>query len=184
LTLLGAGFVASLAWCGHAGGGLGVAGTVHVANDAAHLLTAAAWVGGLIPLLLLLGPGPQLAPAARYRLVRRFSSVALAAVAGLALSGLINGWFLLSGVRDLVATNYGRLLLAKVALFLAMLAFAAANRFRFMPRLLPVGATGGAEKDAFRHLRLFVAIETTLGTVVICVVALLGELPPPLHMHP
>jgi putative copper resistance protein D len=183
-ALLGAGFVASLAWCGHAGGGLGLAGTVHMANDAAHLLTAAAWVGGLLPLLLLLGADLEVAPAARHRLVRRFSSVSLMAVAGLILSGLINSWFLLSGMRDLVDTNYGRLILAKAALFLLMLAFAAANRFWLTPSLLPANATTSAGKDALRYLRLSVAMEVALGTAVICVVALLGQLPPPLHMHP
>jgi copper resistance protein D len=183
IALLGIGFVASLAWCGHAGGGLGFGGDVHAANDAVHLVTAAAWLGGLIPLLLLIRPRIEMPPAMRFHLIRRFSSLAVLAVAGLAASGVINTWFMLNRVRELITTEYGRLVLVKVALFLTMLAFAAANRLWLTPRLLPATAPTGAQKDALQRLCLFTAIEVALGVVVICVVALLGELPPAGHMH-
>jgi putative copper resistance protein D len=48
-------FLAALAWTGHAGGGLGIGGKMHLLNDVVHLLSAGAWLGGLIPLALLLG---------------------------------------------------------------------------------------------------------------------------------
>jgi putative copper resistance protein D len=182
IAVLGIGFVASLAWCGHAGGGLGVAGDTHVANDAIHLATAAAWVGGLIPLLLLIRPRIDMPAATRYHLIRRFSYLALLAVIGLAASGVINTWFMLSGVRELIVTEYGRLVLIKVALFLTMLAFAVANRLWLTPRLL-LTATTGAQKDALQRLCFFTTIEATLGLAVICVVAVLGQLPPATHIH-
>ena len=180
---LGTGFVASLAWCGHAGGGLGFGGDVHVASDVVHLVAAAAWVGGLIPLLLLIRPRVEMPSVERFQFIRRFSSLAVLAVAGLAASGVINTWFMLSGMRDLVTTNYGRLVLLKVALFLTMLAFAAANRLWLTPRLGPTTTTSGAQRDALRRLYVFTAIEVILGIAVICVVALLGQLPPAAHAH-
>jgi putative copper resistance protein D len=177
---LGTGFVASLAWCGHAGGGLGFGGEVHVASDVVHLVAAAAWVGGLIPLLLLTRPRVEMPSVERFQFIRRFSSLAVLAVAGLVASGVINAWFMLNGWRDLIATDYGRLVLVKVALFLAMLAFAAANRLWLTPRLGPT-TTSGAQRDALRHLCVLTAIEVILGIAVICVVALLGQLPPAAH---
>jgi putative copper resistance protein D len=42
---------------------------------------------------------------------------------------------MLNGMRDLVMTTYGQLVLVKVVLFLAMLAFAAANRLWLTPHL-------------------------------------------------
>jgi putative copper resistance protein D len=142
---LGTGFVASLAWCGHAGGGLGFGGEVHVASDVVHLVAAAAWVGGLIPLLLLTRPRVEMPSVERFQFIRRFSSLAMLAVAGLVASGVINAWFMLNGWRDLIATDYGRLVLVKVALFLAMLAFAAANRLWLTPRFGPTTAASGAQ---------------------------------------
>jgi putative copper resistance protein D len=112
----------------------------------------------------------------------RFSYLALLAVIGLAASGVINTWFMLNRVQELVTTEYGRLLLVKVALFLTMLAFAAANRLWLRPRLL-LTATTGAQKDALQRLCLFTTIEATLGLAVVCVVALLGQPPPAAHIH-
>jgi copper resistance protein D len=49
-------FVGMLAWSGHAADGIGFPGVLHFAGDALHLLAAAAWVGGLIPLLMFIAP--------------------------------------------------------------------------------------------------------------------------------
>ena len=49
-------FVAMLAWSGHAAGTLGFGGLLHFSGDVFHLVTGAAWVGGLVPLLVFLGP--------------------------------------------------------------------------------------------------------------------------------
>jgi len=183
IAFLGIGLVASLAWCGHAGGDLGFGGDVHAANDIVHLVTAGAWVGGLIPLLLLIAPQVEMPPAKRFHLIRCFSSLAVLAVIGLAASGLINTWFMLNGVRDLVVTTYGQLVLVKIVLFLAMLAFAAANRLCLTPRLAVRHRQTAPDNTALRLLCRLTTIEVALGVAVICVVALLGELPPPAHMH-
>jgi copper resistance protein D len=183
IALLGLGFIASLAWCGHAGAGLGVSGDVHVANDALHLVAAAAWVGGLVPLLLSIRPSIEMPTAVRFHLVRRFSALAMLAVAGLAASGVINTWFMINRVRELVDTDYGRLVLLKVALFLAMLAFATANRLWLTPRLSGSEGSASPDRAALGLLCIFTTIELTLGLAVIGVVAVLGQLEPPGHLH-
>ena len=48
-TLLG-----SLAWAGHAGATLGVERPINLTADAAHLIAAGLWPGGLLPLTLIL----------------------------------------------------------------------------------------------------------------------------------
>lgn len=174
---IGISFVASLVWCGHAGSGLGFGGAVHAANDAVHLVAAAAWVGGLIPLLIFIVPHVKMLPATRFHLIRRFSSLAVLSVIGLSSSGVVNTWFMLKSVRALVMTTYGQLVLIKVALFLAMLAFAAANRLWLTPRLMPI-ATPCTQKRDLQRLCYFTTIEVALGAAVIYVAALLGTLSP------
>src|SRR5262249_40236114 len=48
-------FAGTLAWSGHGAATPGGAGTVHTAADALHAIAAAVWLGGLLPLALLLG---------------------------------------------------------------------------------------------------------------------------------
>ena len=176
-ALLGLALVVSLAWCGHAGSGMGTGGNAHLAADAVHLAAAAIWVGGLIPLLLLLRPSLPLTPLERYGVVRRFSTFAMWSVALLVSSGLVNTWFMTNGFRDLIGTDYGDLLLIKIALFILMLGFAALNRFRLTPRLLAAGAA------ASQALWWSVATELALGLLVILAVGVLGQTEPPGHMH-
>ena len=66
---------------------------------------------------------------------RRFSTVGVVCVGALLASGIVNSWNLLGGPRDLVTTDYGRLVLLKIGLFVAMVGIAAANRFHFTPQL-------------------------------------------------
>jgi len=176
-ALLGIALVVSLAWCGHAGSGMGAGGDIHLAADVVHLAAAAIWVGGLIPLLLLLRPSLPLTPLKRYDVVRRFSTLAAWSVALLVVSGLVNTWFMTNGFRDLIGTDYGDLLLVKIALFVVMLGFAALNRFRLTPRLAAAG-TGGSQALCWS-----VAAELLLGLLVIWVVAVLGQMEPPGHMQ-
>ena len=56
IALLGIAFVVGLAWCGHSGAGLGLSGDFQVGADAVHLVTAAIWVGGSLPLLIFIRP--------------------------------------------------------------------------------------------------------------------------------
>ena len=73
-------------------------------------------------------------------------------VGALIATGIVNGWILAGSAPALVGTDYGRLLLAKVALFLAMVAVAAINRLRLTPRLTLAASSlscgGAVEPDA------------------------------------
>ena len=174
--------LASLAGTGHAQIEEGWMSLVHVGSDAAHLLAAGAWLGGLVPLGFILlgysrGQGEPIDNVDRILL--RFSSMGYAAVATLVASGLINSWFLVGSVSSLLTTLYGQILLAKLGLFGAMLALAAANRFWLVPRMIETRA--GASRDPsvwLGRLRYHVLGEQFLGLLVLLAVSVLGTMRP------
>jgi copper resistance protein D len=172
------GFVGAIAWTGHAGATAGSEGVVHLAADVLHLWAAAAWTGGLLALVLLLvafGRDPE---AARFRIVvvRRFSALGLASVGTLLVSGAIHSWILVGSLHMLFVTAYGRLLMAKLALFALMLALAAINRLWLTPRL-----ASPASGRAATMLTNMAAIELLLAIAVFAIVGALGTLHPAAH---
>jgi putative copper resistance protein D len=186
---LGGGLLASLAWAGHGGATPGRPGDLHLAADMLHLLAAGAWLGSLIPLALLLAEArwigdPGWAALAR-RSVLRFSVLAAASVGILFAAGLVNTWFLAGTVPALIGTAYGRLLLAKIAIFAIMVVIAAVNLLRMTPRLAPASRPPQPLLwAAVGHLRRNALIEAGLGLAVLAIVAILGILPPGLHTEP
>jgi putative copper resistance protein D len=185
--LVAAAMLASLAWAGHSASTPGPAGDLHFAADFLHLLAAGLWLGTLPPLILFLAEerrtgGPNWV-AVTAKATRRYSTMAIASVTALLAGGVVNTWFLAGTVPVLVGTEYGRLLLTKIGLFIAMLLVAAVNLLRLTPRL----ATGGAS-NVFRRtvarLQSNAGIETAFGLGVVGVVSVLGTLPPGLHTEP
>ncbi|WFU74965.1 CopD family protein [Bradyrhizobium sp. CB2312] len=134
----GLGLAASLAWTGHAGSTLGAIGDVHLAADALHLIAAAAWIGGLVSLVLFFAAARNQATAwapVAGDAAERFSILGMVSVATLFVTGIVNAWILVGSFRGLFTTEYGRVLMLKLGIFAAMLAVAAINRFYLMPRL-------------------------------------------------
>jgi putative copper resistance protein D len=183
-VVLAGGFVGTLAFAGHAVGASGVAGVLHPAVDFVHLIAAAGWVGMLLPLALLLAGAAKEQPSvgAAYTATKRFSNAGLIAVGVLLVTGCINALYLAGSVPAITETDYGRLLLIKVALFLLMIAIAAINRQVWAPRLIHVSVA--SSRKALSRLRGNAAIEAGLGAVIIVIVAVLGMTPPGLHQQP
>jgi putative copper resistance protein D len=174
-TLAGA-----LAFAGHAASGEGVDGVVQEAADFLHLVAAAAWVGALLPLAVLLG-GAQGRGAPAVAIARaatlRFSTLGIVSVAMVLATGIVNSWERVGSVAALFGTDYGRLLSLKVALFLVMLAVAAVNRLRLTPRLVQE-LDAAAQQDALQQLRRNALVEAGVGAIILVIVAVLGMLPP------
>ncbi len=180
-TLVAASLAGTLAFAGHAAGGIGAAGLVHLTADILHLAAAAAWVGALVPLAIVLQAAMRGGAETRYGIARdvtqRFSTLGMASVAALTVTGAVNGWMLTGSLRALADTDYGRLLVVKVVLFLIMVAIAAVNRRVLTPRLYGgAGRTDG--RPAVRRLRDNSLIEAVIGILVIVIVGALGTLPP------
>jgi copper resistance protein D len=143
-------------------------------SQALHLLGAGAWLGGLVPLLMVVRESPPDQAAAT---ARRFSRLGLASVLILAATALFQGWVLSGGLRGLTGTAYGTVLLIKAGLFAALVVIAAKNRFRLMPAL----ETDDGERN--RHaLGRSIALETILGLAVVLAAAVLGSLEPGMHL--
>lgn len=183
-VILSAAFVGALAWAGHAIGGQGLEGALHPAADVLHLNAAAAWLGTLVPLALLLGlaatDAAALATARAATL--RFSTLGIVSVGTLLCTGLVNTWYLVGTAPALTGTDYGRLLLIKIALFLTMVVIASVNRLELTDRLVEEQSPAAAN-DARRKLRRNAAIEASIGVAIIAIVAQLGVLPPASHAH-
>lgn len=161
-----------LAFIGHAGARPGNIAWLQIIADMVHLLAAGFWLGGLLSLALMLAKsGPDFSA----EMVGRFSMFGIIAVGGLLLTGAINTWLLTDSIANLPATDYGGLLLIKIGLFIAMVAFASVNRWYWSPRLPAASAIAIIRRNAL--------VELGLGLLVIGIVGALGTLPPPLHQH-
>ncbi|MGW3932416.1 copper resistance CopC/CopD family protein [Streptomyces microflavus] len=134
--VVAAGIAATWAMSEHASTGLqaGIAMPV----DVLHLLAVAAWLGGLVSLLVALYRTPDIGSHA----VRRFSRVAFGSVLVLAATGIYQSWRQVGSWSALTGTRYGQLLIIKVALIAALLAVAWFSR-RWTARLTDTAAASG-----------------------------------------
>ncbi len=137
------------------------------------LLAAGAWLGGLLPLLMVVGQAPlDVAELA----ARRFSTLGSVAVAILAATALLQGVLLAGGLAGLTGTAYGAMLLTKAALFAVLILLAAVNRLRFTPSL------GGPHGEGSRRALLAtIAVETAIGLGVVLAASVLSGLEPGMH---
>ncbi|HEX9516358.1 MAG TPA: copper resistance protein CopC [Streptosporangiaceae bacterium] len=172
---------------------------LNVTDQWLHMLAAGVWAGGLVWLLLGLRglDGPARASA-----VRRFSQLAFAAVAVIAVTGVLRAVPEVGSLGALTSTSFGVALLVKTGLFLALTGIAWRNRYRLAPRIARSAPTaagrlsaamGGAAADppapgeagakrrvagAVGSLQRSVRSEVALAAIVLLVAAVLSGLPP------
>jgi copper resistance protein D len=182
LAALGIGLAA---WAGHAVS-VDPGRALPVLVNSTHLIGVGGWLGALPALALLLRTasreeGADSRPFAVIA-TRRFSSWALAVMALIVVTGVWNAGNEVGGVPGLVGTDYGRLVLLKVALLIPVLALAGWNRQNLLPRLSGEGSTIG--RPAMRRLAGFVAVEAVVGVALVVVAAVLAVTPPGRHETP
>jgi copper transport protein len=119
-----------------------------------HLLAGSVWIGGLAWLVWL----SRCDEAACRIEARRVSSVALIAVIVIALSGLLQTFLFLNTTGDLIASTYGRLVIAKMTGLAILIGFGAYNRYALLPRL---DATDGA-RNLSRSVKVEIAVLVTI----------------------
>jgi putative copper export protein/mono/diheme cytochrome c family protein len=161
---------------GHAGAVWGSVGAVLLVSEGLHLLAAGAWLGGLLPLFLLVGSLP---PRAASAACHSFTPVGLCAVLLIACTAVVQAWQLIGGLGGLFGTEYGRTALLKLGLFLVLLMLAVVNRFVLTDRL-----HGNARPVTARLLRTSLAVESVLGALVILTAAFLASGTPATHETP
>ena len=159
---------ASLALTGHAASA--EPRMLAVPMVALHALCAAFWAGSLWPLAVTLR---RLPAAEAAMVVRRFSTLALIAVALLIVAGGALSLLQAQGSPDPLATGYGWLWLLKIACVAPLLGLAALHKLRLTPAL------ARQETGAPRALRRGIAAEATLMVAILALTAALGASPPP-----
>ena len=155
LWILVAGIVIALAASGHAA-------AIHpawwgIAVDAAHLVAAGVWAGGIVALAGLRPPGGWRGPEG-LRFLKSFSGPALAGFFASVGFGAVLATQSLGSLHELLHSSYGRILLAKIGLVATM---------------VPLSAV------AWRRRRPLLRAEGILAALVITAGALLGAFPVP-----
>lgn len=181
LAATGAIALATLAWNGHGAMDDGGIGYVHLTVDIAHLWAAGAWLGALVVFAtaaVMARTDNRTALLSLARATHGFARAGTVIVVTLCLTGVVN-YGLVVGMtwRPLITTLYGNLLLAKLSLFVLMLALASLNRYLFGPRLR-AAMEGHDVSKALHHLRASFCVEAGLAIAVIGLVAWLGTLAP------
>ena len=155
------------------------------AADLLHLAAMGLWLGGLAALATLCASGAAGGAAgsaawgaeAFTAAVRRFSPLAAWCVGVLAVTGVLQSLRELTSVADLLGTAWGRYLLVKLAVVLALLALARRARRWTRRQTSPDG-------PALRTMRRTLAYEASVGVVVLALSAMLAGSSPPSDRPP
>jgi putative copper resistance protein D len=124
----------SVATRGHAAAFFDVQGSIRILLLAVHVLAAAAWVGALIPFIMVVRMtiSPELRRDA-IASMRRFSRLGHWAVALVLATGVANTLLILGHLPADLNSPYQFKLLLKIAVALAMTSLAFANRYWAVP---------------------------------------------------
>ncbi|MGH3827195.1 MAG: copper resistance D family protein [Pseudonocardiaceae bacterium] len=154
-------------------------GVLDIVMTQTHIIAGCTWLGGLASLALLSRTRRALGNHAGLfwaRIWQRFSVFALTAVGTVIASGSWLAWKHVGGASEFVTTTYGRFLLAKILLVLALVSAGAYNQFLLTPRIARAHAAGDIGKGfalTLRHFPAVVAVETALGICVLLIVPFL-----------
>ncbi|WP_312691648.1 copper homeostasis membrane protein CopD [Kosakonia sp.] len=156
---------------GHAAMHDGLTGVLQRGNHFIHLICAATWLGGLLPVLFCMQLAHGRWREAAIAAMMRFSRYGHLAVAGVLMTGIINTLFI-QGLNLPWHSAWGRLLLLKCALVVVMVAIALVNRYVLVPRL-------SLKNDTARQR--FISLtwaEVGLGALVLAAVSLFATWEP------
>lgn len=131
--------------------------------DVLHLVAITAWLGGLVALFVA-GKEWVSEPEA-VRTVDRYSMTALIAVPVIVATGVAQTLKLAGGLDDVTVTTWGRLLLAKVMLVIAMIAIGGVSRWLL-------------QHDGAGSIRRTLVVEAVIGLLVVGLAAGMVAQPP------
>jgi copper transport protein len=136
---------------------------LEVPVDLVHVTAAALWIGGLFALVAVV-PREGAPPETLEATARRFSTLALASVVAVAVTGGLRALSELSAFSQLWTTGYGRALLAKTALLALLVGLGALSR--------------ASVRDGLGRFRNVLRIELALMVLLVVAVAILTSLRP------
>jgi putative copper export protein len=151
---------------GHA---IGHAGPIAVAAQSTHVLAVGSWLGTLTVLWLTCRRLPSVAGLAGA--IRAFSPVALTSAAVLALAGIATYFLHVGNLSHLLSTQYGVVLLLKIAVFMSAAGAGYLNWRHVTPRLELTG-----HRETFTRSA---ALEIGLAVVAVLLTTVLTNLEQP-----
>jgi copper transport protein len=157
---------------------------VLIPANAIHVLAMSVWVGGLVLFLFVLPRATRRLEAPdRTRLLAatlaRFSPIAFASVIALLATGLVQSWFQVEKLDNLIDTAFGRSALIKFGLLVGpLMALGAYNQRRLLPRLRRAAGEGDTPGRDGVLLRRSIRAEVALLAVVLGVTAALVSYAP------
>ena len=126
--------------------------------DWLHLLAACVWGGGLMVLSVSVLPdltrGKEPTPALIAKVVSRFSAMAGFAVGIVAVTALYNAWIYVGSINALLGAPYGRIVIAKIVLFLVLVNLGAFNRYISVPLLQEWAGASSESRGIFTRMAL------------------------------
>jgi copper transport protein len=148
-----------------------------VLADWAHLTFTSIWLGGVAMLALLSAPLAE--PKDLGLLIARFSPLAMFCVLAVTLTGIAQSASFLGSLENLLITSYGRVILLKVALLLALIGFGAFHQQVISPRLQAwrLRDVAGAQQAA-RRFRIGIVLELGVSVLILLAAGALTALPP------
>lgn len=153
-----------------------------VAGDWIHLTAASIWIGGLIHFVAGMRAARALDASIRTRLaaqlIPRFSPIARVSAGSLILTGLYASFLRLDSIASLVSTAYGRALLVKLIIALAMLGLGAVNLLITSPRMKQAAAQPAGRPSLIARFRQLIGGELALGAALLLTAGVLTALPP------
>jgi copper transport protein len=133
--VVGAGLAVTPGIAGHASTGIQTG--LAIPADLVHVAAMACWLGGLVVLCVAVLPRRDVDELRE--VLPRYSALALGAIVALVVSGAYQAWRQVGSIDELKSTDYGRLLIAKLVAFAALVVAAAFSRevvnrrFRALP---------------------------------------------------
>ncbi|MFG1203479.1 CopD family protein [Xanthobacter aminoxidans] len=170
--------MASESLLGHPGAAEGARAVALAAVHAVHGLGAAVWIGGLLPLIVLLdgwAKAPDEAAKAPGAVLRRFSCVGIGAVLMVGFGGSLAAILHMEVPAALPATIYGRIVVLKASVFAGLVCLALRNRHIAL-RLARSPARGADLARIAMNSRM----EVALALIAVFLAALLGMSDPQL----
>jgi copper transport protein len=171
--------IATPGLAGHAGTTSPVA--INVVADVIHVVAVSAWIGGLVFLAFAAFPATLVVERQRVAVlgpvIHRFSNAAVVSVGAVVLSGTFASYMQVRSWQALFDSTYGLVLVAKIAVFIPLVALGGVNKNVLIPRIDRAVASGD-DDGGVRSLKRVVSFEVILSVVVLTLTAWLITLAP------
>lgn len=154
-----------------------------VAIEYLHLLMMSLWAGSVLVSARVVLPAflveERTVTTTRIRYLNALSDWATVALVVILISGFYNGYRVLGKVDNLTGSDYGYVVLAKVALVFVAAAMGGFNKFFGLPHAVSLSTSPEQSHRALKTVTKILQIESVVLTLVIIAAALLTTNAPP-----